>query len=123
MPGPGTTQKAAGSPATSDAPFAMYSAPCSCRLTIGRMSGASTRASKKSSFWTPGRQNSVSMPAARTVATTCWATEVESVEFESVEFESVGAESVTDPLHVRQLPDRRSLHVVEPFERRPGVDV
>ena len=45
----------AGLPATSEAPFAMYAAPCSWRLTIGRMSGASTRASKKSSFCTPGQ--------------------------------------------------------------------
>jgi hypothetical protein len=37
------------------------------------MSVASTRASKKSSFCTPGRQNKVSMPAIRIASTTCWA--------------------------------------------------
>ena len=59
MPGPGTTQNAAGVPATCEAPIAMYAAPCSWRATIGRMSVASTSTSKKSSFCTPGRQNSV----------------------------------------------------------------
>ena len=38
IPGPGTTQNALGRPVAIAAPVAMYAAPCSWRVTIGRMS-------------------------------------------------------------------------------------
>src|SRR5918993_1774108 len=121
MPGPGTTQNAAGVPATSEAPFAMYAAPCSWRLTTRRMSGASTRGSEKSAFCTPGRQKSVSMPVTLSASTTCWAI-VGGAGFSL--FGSLIRRSILlSAPHLCQRPHFGQLAFVELFERRPGGDV